>query len=120
MGYTTDFEGKFELNKPLEENHKGYLLAFAGTRRVKRDEKIASTLEDPIRNSVSLPIGKDGSFFVGGKGFCGQDKDESIIDYNNPPSGQPALWCQWIPNELGTVIEWDGNEKFYCYVEWID
>jgi hypothetical protein len=29
------------------------------------------------------------------------------------------LWCQWIPNEEGDAIVWDGGEKFYNYVEWI-
>lgn len=30
-----------------------------------------------------------------------------------------AVWCQWVPADDGRVIEWDGNEKFYNYVEWI-
>ena len=32
----------------------------------------------------------------------------------------PGLWCQWRPNESGTTIEWDGGEKFYEYVAWIE
>jgi len=51
--------------------------------------------------------------------MAGQDKDSSIIDYNSPPTTQPGLWCQWIPSKSKDAIEWDGNEKFYDYVEWI-
>lgn len=31
----------------------------------------------------------------------------------------PGYYCPWIPNEEGTCIEWDGNERPYDYVEWI-
>lgn len=31
----------------------------------------------------------------------------------------PGFWCQWIPTEDGWGLEWDGNEKFYNYVEWL-
>jgi hypothetical protein len=57
---------------------------------------------------------------VGGKEDFGQGQDDSIVNYNTPPSGQPSLWCQWVPNENGTAIEWDGGEKFYEYVDWIE
>ena len=40
---------------------------------------------------------------------------------------QPGLWCQWIveqnpihePDVIEHVLSWDGNEKFYYYVEWL-
>lgn len=31
----------------------------------------------------------------------------------------PGFWCQWIPTNDAKGIEWDGNEKFYNYVEWL-
>jgi hypothetical protein len=43
---------------------------------------------------------------------------DSIIDYNQQPSGQPGLWCQW--NIVGNRLKWDGAEKFYHYVEWLE
>jgi len=107
MGYTTDFEGEFHLDKQLDKETKDYLLKFSKTRRMKR----------------SFPndeFGVDGEFFVGGTGDFGQDRDDSVVDSNLPPSTQPSLWCQWIPNEDGTIIIWDGNEKFYHYIEWIE
>jgi hypothetical protein len=51
---------------------------------------------------------------------AGQRRDASIDEYNGPPSGQPSLWCQWTTNADGTEIEWDGGEKFYEYVEWME
>lgn len=32
----------------------------------------------------------------------------------------PGLWNQWVPNNEGDEISWDGGGKFYEYVEWIE
>ena len=120
MGYVTDFYGAFTLDRPLAPEHAEYLRGFADTRRMKRDPQIVARLEDPVREEAGLPIGHDGAYFVGGEGMAGQGRDASILDYNRPPTGQPGLWCQWIPSEDGTAIEWDGGEKFYDYVEWLE
>jgi hypothetical protein len=119
MGYTTDFSGNFSLNKPLLASHSAYLLKFAETRRMARNQTIASALPDPIREAVGLPIGKQGAYFVGGGGYFGQDTDASVINSNDAPSGQPGLWCQWVPTSDDAGIEWDGGEKFYNYTEWL-
>jgi hypothetical protein len=120
MGYTTEFDGSFKLDKPLKAEHAQYLAAFNNTRRMKRNPVAAETLPDPVRKAVDLPLGPDAAYFVGGAGFAGQDPDASIVDYNLPPAGQPGLWCKWAPNKSGTAIEWDGAEKFYDYVEWLE
>ena len=120
MGYNTDFEGEFTLSKTLDENHRAYLKAFANTRRMMRDNQMLSGFEDPIRESVGLPLGNDGGYYVASTGFRGQDRDDSIINYNRPPTSQPGLWCHWLPNDEGTAIIWDGGSSFYDYVEWID
>jgi hypothetical protein len=118
MGYTTDFVGSVRLSRSLSVAEKTFLEKFARTRRMKRD---VSKLElPPLNEAVGLDFGTDGEYFVGGGGFAGQERDNSIVDYNCPPSTQPSLWCQWIPNEMGNEIEWDGGEKFYNYVEWLD
>ena len=74
MGYTTDFEGRFDLDKELtieqstilkrlsEERHGGDLQAFEGF---------------------------------------------------------PGFWCDWVPTEDNKGIEWNGTEKFYDYVAWL-
>lgn len=147
MGYTTDFSGHFTLDAPLTEEQATYLNKFSETRRMKRltvenrdklDElkpRWASLhyeapttpvdeMPDPVREAVGLPVGTDGGYFVGAGGHAGQERDDSIIDYNEPPRRQPSLWCQWIVREddngAYTIIEWDGNEKFYEYVEWLE
>jgi hypothetical protein len=36
-------------------------------------------------------------------------------------NGKPtSIYCQWMPTEDGTGLEWDGAEKFYDYVEWLE
>jgi hypothetical protein len=119
MGYTTDFSGSFSLDKPLTDAHAAYLRKFAETRRMSRNAEIASKFPDPIREAVGLPIGNQGCYFVGGLGFCGQDLDASVVNSNSEPSGQPSLWCQWVPTDDNDGIEWDGGEKFYNYTEWL-
>jgi len=119
MGYTTKFEGCFELDRQLDEAHYEYLVLFSETRRIRRSKELAEKLKDPVRIKANLPIGEDGAYFVGGTGFAGQDNDKSVINYNGSPTGQPGLRCQWVPNEDGTAIEWDGGEKFYDYIDWI-
>lgn len=105
MGYTTDFNGKFNLNKELSPKMAQYLTLFNETRRMKRNA-------DEV-------FGIDGEFFVFGRGSYGQDQEENIVDYNDAPSTQPGLWCQWSPTEDRMGIEWDGGEKFYNYTEWL-
>jgi hypothetical protein len=119
MGYTTEFQGKFNLEPKLSLAQTNYLTKFAQTRRIKRDPFVAQELPDPEREAVGLPIGDEGKYFVGATGNMGQDKDPSIVDYDCPPSSQPGYWCQWIPSPEGDYIEWDGNEKFYYYQEWL-
>jgi hypothetical protein len=29
------------------------------------------------------------------------------------------LWCKWEPDDTGEYIGWEGGEKFYDYVEWL-
>lgn len=99
MGYTTEFDGKVEIVPPLNEAEIQFLKKFSGTRRMLREK---------------------GPYYVDGGGFAGQDHEPDIFDYNEPPDGQPSLWCQWVPAEDGNFIEWDGNEKFYCAKEWME
>jgi hypothetical protein len=105
MGYTTDFVGHFSIDRPLDEETKVFLQKLARTRRMVR--------------RLDSKYGIEGEFYVDGSGSFGQGHDSSIVDYNKPPCTQPGLWCQWTPSDDGLRIEWDGGEKFYNYVEWI-
>ena len=119
MGYTTDFYGSVTFNKPITEELKNYINKFGETRRMKRDvEKIKKTFPDWEKNCFNGNLGVDGEYFVGGNGFMGQDRDDSIVNYNYPPETQPGLWCQWMIDDDGNLV-WDGGEKFYEYGEWL-
>jgi hypothetical protein len=117
MGYTTDFSGEFKLDKPLTDEQAIYVNKFADTRRMKRDvEKLKELFKG--EHGLNGNYGTEGEFFVGGAGFAGQDSDDSITDYNHAPRTQPGLWCQWNVENNDTIV-WDGSEKFYNYIEWI-
>ena len=139
MGYTTDFRGHFNLDKPLSPSHALFLARFAGTRRMKRDAAKTALRPDPVREAAGLPIGEEGAYFVGEGGFAGQNSGPDVKNSNRPPWGQPGLWCQWVPLQDGsplknytqeedseeeyegcTSIGWDGGEKFYYYTEWLE
>ena len=117
MGYTTTFDGKFVLNKRLLDSETLYLLDFSRTRRMQRNPEILQDVPDAARTAVGLPVGEEGCYFVNEK--WDEDSELSIVDYNHPPKTQPGLWCQWIPTTDGGGIEWNGMEKFYDYVEWL-
>ena len=52
MGYSTDFEGSFKLNKKLDKATLDLLKGLAATRRVKR-------------KGLAPAYGVDGEFFIG-------------------------------------------------------
>ncbi len=33
--------------------------------------------------------------------------------------GQPGIWCQWVSNDEGSAIVWNGHEKFYRSSAWM-
>lgn len=105
MGYTTEFEGRFTLNKPLDAETADFLRKFSETRRMAR--------------KLDPKYGVEGEFYVDGGGEYGQAHEPNILNYNSPPRTQPGLWCQWAPTEDNLGIEWNGAEKFYHYVEWL-
>ena len=109
MGYSTDFTGSFKTNKPVDESTYKLLQGLAATRRMNRSD-------------LPEEYGVDGEFYIEDEENCGQSQSPKlgkIVNCNTPPSTQPGLWLQWIMLEDHQTIEWDGNEKFYQYVEWI-
>jgi hypothetical protein len=98
MGYRTYFEGSISITPPLSHEEIAYLKTFAGTRRMNR---------------------REGPYFAKDDGDLGQSRTPGIINFNEPPEGQPGLWCQWVPTDDGTELEWDGGERFYDAPEWM-
>ena len=108
MGYTTDFDGHFTIDKPLDDETFNLVNGLATTRRMGR-------------KGLDSKYGIEGEFYYDpNTNDCGQEYDKSIINYNMPPRTQPTLWLQWVVNDDRQTIEWDYGEKFYDYVEWIE
>lgn len=89
MGYTTTFDGEVTIDPPLNQEEIQFLTEFSQSRRMDR---------------------KEGPYEL---------EDRNVLNPNKPPEGQPGLWCQWIPTDDGKYIVWDGGEKFYNSVEWM-
>lgn len=108
MGYSTDFSGQFDLDRPLDDGTYALLCGLARTRRMKRQ-------------GLDPSYGTDGEFYFNpsSRDF-GQEDEASVVDHNHPPCTQPGLWLKWVPTEDRLAIEWDGGEKFYNYVKWIE
>lgn len=117
MGYTTEFYGSVGFNKPITYELANYINKFSEVRHMWRNvEKIKKVYPNWEELCFNGQLGDGGEYFIGEKSFG--EKDDSIVDYNRPFNSQPGLWCQWIIGSNGE-LEWDGNEKFYEYEEWL-
>lgn len=118
MGYTTKFYGKFEFNKPVSFELATYINTFSSVRHIKRNNfKIMERYPQWYEMCFHEKLGSEGEFFIGNTEYT---NDPSVIDYNHQPRNQPGLWCQWIVSEDHKYLMWDGSEKFYNYIEWLD
>jgi len=135
MGYSTEFGGSLSLSSPAKPELKAFLDYLAGTRRMQRDpQKLMEIYKGehgwPFAIDKTNPeevYGYKGEYFIGET-----EGDGTIINYNlasgerlSPEERvgrikQPGLWLQWVLNDAGDELEWDGGEKFYNYVEWLE
>lgn len=118
LGYSTEFTGRFTLDRKLEDKHYNYLKLFSYHRHMKiKPHNLTKEMID-----AGVDAGLDGAFFA--FDFINKSSEYnkyfSIISYNEPPELCPGLWCQWIPSYDKLGIEWDGGEKFYNHPEWIE
>jgi len=127
MGYTTDFWGEFTINKPVDDETYALLEGLNRTRRMKRDiVKLGMRkygIENPTVQQIAdwqREFGIEGEFWVYDTENSGQNVTEDVINQNTPPETQPGLWCQWYILDDRVTIAWDGGEKFYHYIEWIE
>lgn len=130
MGYTIEYIGSFELNKPLTEEHAKFLRDFAKTRHYVRifpendpngifftdpDGKLEPTWKDPEYKEICLSehpnaLRKKKEYELS-KWGC--------IEYNDVTPGMPSFYCQWVPTEDNIGIKWAGHEKFYKAYHWL-
>jgi len=102
MGYTTDFVGHVDVTPSLNAAEQTYLTAFSASRRFTRPGGPYDVPGNPQAEAV------EGSTAAG------------IDDYNTPPDGQPGLWCDWVPCWDGCCLAFNGHEKFYSPVRWLE
>lgn len=119
MGYTTDFNGSFQLSRKLTKEEREYINNFSVTRKMKRDvnklmEKYNGKHGYPfpellsgkvVDNSAETIYGIEGEYFVYDDGNYGQIDDGTIIDYNIP-SGQISY-----DSTADFTARWDENKK---------
>jgi len=149
MGYSTDFSGSLKLSRPATAQEVAYINALSHSRRMRRNTEILMkelkgkgglpfvfkptpaqaraikaleksgllvvvTPKDNTDTRTDLEIyGKEGEYYTG-------DDSIGVLDQNSPASTQPGLWCQWVLSKDGTELKWDGGEKFYEYVAWME
>jgi len=97
MGYSTDYVGHIEIDPPLNDAEIEYLTAFCDSRRFVR----------------SSP------YDVPGNPWAETSDGVPPELYNQPPPGQPDLWCDWSVCWDGCCLAWNGTEKSYAMIAWL-
>jgi hypothetical protein len=121
--YFIQFAGSVSLDRPLQPAQAAYLQRFLLTRRVAWRVEQVEKLADPLREAVGLPLGPEGAYFVD------LSFDELpvatwrplVLNQNQPPQGQPFLWCFWKLEEDGLRLRYADQryELYYCYA-WLE
>ena len=129
MGYTIEYTGRFELNKPLTEEHANFLQDFAETRHYNRvwshEEEDGRWFVDPEGNMEPNFNDKEYQAVLYARPYDHEKRKAfelekyGCIDLNEVNPGMPSFYCQWIPTEDREGIEWDGGEKFYNAEKWL-
>jgi hypothetical protein len=96
--YTTDFIGHVDINPGLNDDEIAYLSAFSQSRRCARP---------------------GGPYVVPGNPRAEEYADFDAGTYSQTASGQPGLWCDWVPCWDGCCLTYNGNEKFYQPTRWL-
>ena len=115
MGYNTYFEGELTPNKPFDKDFVKYINAFSSKRHEPRDVELIKKA-DPLwyKNCLFGNIGPYGMYYIG------PYEDWPLPAGESPDFNMPGYWCQWIIDESSNTVRWDGNKKFYNYVDWLD
>jgi len=115
MGYHTDIDGVLKIEPALTGRQLSYLREFHDVRHVRRRVEIAVNRPDEVRMRANLPIGVEGAYAV-----SLSENSDGAFDYNNPPQGQPHVWCPWTVDLDGeSLFVPEGYENPHEYVEWL-
>lgn len=147
--YIQAFSESRRMGRKVDELMKVHKGKHGLPSLIEPSKEQQALLDDLAKSGLSVSIkdvedtrtpeeiyGHEGEFFVG-------DETTGVIDHNTAPGQvpygtkgytdryaendrrtnagecQPGLWCQWILENDGTELVWDGGEKFYNYVEWL-
>ena len=99
MGVQTEYLGHIDVVPSLNEAERNYLHRFARSRRCYRPE---------------------GPYAVDPHNPHDDNSDAAVELYNTLATGQPSYWCDWEPCPEGCCISWNGLEKFYSALDWLE
>ena len=123
MGYTTKFDGRFDLNKKLSPEMREFLVRWNHTRHIQYDvDKLkAADKYWKTRTWKNGELGPEGLYYAPGSILDMMDGVRDCAKNDNlPPVDAPSLWCQWMPCDDGWGIEWDRDKDFHDYLEWLE
>lgn len=119
MGYNIIYEGIIEMDKPLDDNTYGLIMGLSKTRRMRWN---TNKLEEYGIAKIS-EIGICGEFFIEPANMTEKQKNafeaKYLIDGNEPPGTQPALWGVWSPSDDKLSLIWNNNGHAYMGHEWL-
>jgi len=99
MGYTTEFQGEFKIDKPVDEDTYKLLVGLNTTRRMKRDpKKLAKRLGKTTEEVIEL-YGKECDLWVGDTDDFGQEKPQEDNPFGEESNGKyyPVKVLQKVP-----------------------
>lgn len=150
MGYHTEFEGRIHVgskSKLLASSEEASIRDFSSLITLDKNKTIIDDLNqvqslsfvnalnrtrrmkrDLSKIGITNPsyFGVEGEFYIDpdALGAQGDTIDDSVLNVNDYPSTQFGLNMDWrVTYDLiddAFYLEWDGAEKFYDYVPWLE
>ena len=129
MGYDTEFEGSFKLSRRVTPDEFDYMRRFNFTRHEAFDvDKLIAEFGDS-RGLKGLGYGERGEYYVSAiDGHCARENACIVrggymyrprhYQYGDEKEISPN--CHWKLTDDGMRLVWDGGEKTYDYIEWLD
>lgn len=107
MGYSTDLIGHIDINPPLNDHEQAYLAGFAGSRRGLPGQPPYTVPGNPAAEEFDATTASTAT------------STRAAARYVKQADAVPGPWCGWVPAWSGGCLTYDGKEKFYAPVEWM-